>query len=199
MIEGLQCKKLGDICTIREGEDLYKDRVEPGKFPVMDDEILPIDHVSVFNTKENTITIAIFGPAMSFVDLSSSPVWITESRLSLSNLNADISTNYLYHYLRMIQKQIYAINWDGTMIDKDELKKMDVLYPSLHQQEMWVELINGKLRAAEILKTTMDTLKADADKIIAKNITELVENSYKQVRDSHKDIKILEIFTKSRD
>lgn len=194
MIEGLQRKKLGDICTLREGKNLPQ--VSRGTFPLMADEILPIDHVNVFNTEENTITIGIYGRGMSFVDLSSSPVWITGERLSLTNLIPDVSTNYLYHYLRMIQKQIYAINWDETMIDVDELKKIDILYPSLHQQEIWVEQINGKMKAVEILKTTMDNLKADAEKIIAKNITELVETSYKTVRESHKDGKIHDLLTK---
>ena len=116
MIDGLQRKRLGDICQIRLGETWNPDYKEGGHIPVIGYCKEPIAHQSKYNVEENTITICRKGGNIGHVSMLETKSFVSDSRFYLMQISSDISRDYLYYYLRTVQDKIANLS-NKSLVD----------------------------------------------------------------------------------
>lgn len=102
---GVTFKKLKDVCIIKKGTQLNKDKLkDEGAYPVINGGISPSGYWDEFNFSANLITISQGGASAGFVNFIETPFWAGAHCYVISKWIDSIDYRYLYHFVKQQQK-----------------------------------------------------------------------------------------------
>jgi type I restriction enzyme S subunit len=153
------------LCQLKKGEQINGLKLSSGgDFYVMNGGIEPSGYYSKYNSEGNTISISEGGNSCGYVQYNSSRFWSGGHCYTLNNINKKILTKYLYYYLKNQEKNIMELRVGSGLpnIQKKELDRFQVKYPSLEKQQEIVRILDSlsdKIETERAIHTAYQTQK----------------------------------------
>ena len=149
--DGVEYKKLGEICIFKRGDVLSsKDAVE-GDVPVMAGGQKPSCYHNVPNRKGETIVVAGSGAYAGFVTYWNIPVFVSDA-FSVHPIDG-LLPKYVFHYLKNNQAKIHATKKGAGVphVHGKDIAKFLIPVPPLEVQEEIVRILDSfDVYAAEL-------------------------------------------------
>jgi restriction endonuclease S subunit len=98
--------KLGDLCELKRGNMITKNKIIDGVYPVIGGGKSPMGYHNDFNRNEDIILVSQSGNSSGYVSRYDTKVWASDC-FSVISKNDIISDNYIYYNLKLIQNKIY--------------------------------------------------------------------------------------------
>lgn len=140
--DGVEYKKLGEICIFKRGDVLSsKDAVE-GDVPVMAGGQKPSCYHNVPNRKGETIVVAGSGAYAGFVTYWNIPVFVSDA-FSVHPIDG-LLPKYVFHYLKNNQAKIHATKKGAGVphVHGKDIAKFLIPVPPLDVQEEIVRILD---------------------------------------------------------
>lgn len=141
--DGVEYKKLGEICIFKRGDVLSsKDAVE-GDVPVMAGGQKPSCYHNVPNRKGETIVVAGSGAYAGFVTYWNIPVFVSDA-FSVHPIDG-LLPKYVFHYLKNNQAKIHATKKGAGVphVHGKDIAKFLIPVPPLEVQEEIVRILDS--------------------------------------------------------
>lgn len=141
--DGVEYKKLGEICIFKRGDVLSsKDAVE-GDVPVMAGGQKPSCYHNVPNRKGETIVVAGSGAYAGFVTYWNIPVFVSDA-FSVHPIDG-LLPKYVFHYLKNNQAKIHATKKGAGVphVHGKDIAKFLIPVPPLEVQEEIVRIFDS--------------------------------------------------------
>lgn len=116
--------KLGNISTIKKGQQLNKEHmIEGGKYPALNGGIEASGFTDKYNTDENVITISEGGNSCGYVNFSIEKFWCGGHCYAVSP-DENMNNIFLYQILKMKQEKIMSLRV-GSGLPNIQLKSLN--------------------------------------------------------------------------
>ena len=104
--DGVEYKKLGEVCTFQRGTSLTSKNAIEGDIPVISGGQKPAFYHNVANREANSITVAGSGAYAGYVSFWNKPIFAADCFTVYPDCSI-LLIKYVYHYLLNIQEKIY--------------------------------------------------------------------------------------------
>lgn len=187
-----EIKKLDDICELKNGQNITKDKLIDGIYPVVGGGQKPLGYHNEYNVEENTILISKDGSYAGFISKYSEKVFVSNHGIYISSFkNNIILKNYLYYYLKLIlQEKIYKLQ-TGTAqpgVNKEHIAKLKILIPSIEKQKEIIEYCEFNDKLIEQIEKSIEK-----NKLMAKNFMDIITKNNKSIDALNMETKNIEI------
>jgi type I restriction-modification system DNA methylase subunit len=149
-VQGVEYKKLGDVCKITFGKRIKKDDVSVDedyngeKYPCYGGGDISF-YMKEYNREGTNLLISRFGLSEKCVRLTKGKLWLNDSGFTLLSNDSKLMQEYLnYYILIMKQKTIYDLSTGSCQknINIDEFNNIEIPIPSLSIQKQIVESLD---------------------------------------------------------
>lgn len=156
--EGWKEVKLGDICEVKKGNSITKDKVGKGNVPVIAGGQQPAYYHNQSNRTGETITVSGSGAFAGFVAYFDIPLFASDCS-TVQSKDKDVSTKYIYYFLKSQQKNIYDLQKGIAQphVYPKDLARLNIPIPRLEIQKKIVAVLE---KAQEVR-----TLRIEANKL----------------------------------
>jgi len=164
-----EIKRLGEVCEMKNGKTITKDKLEDGKYPVIGGGKEPFGFHNIYNMKKNTILCATSGSA-GYISKYNIEVWASDC-FGITTLNEHkLLQEYLYYYLVLIQPSIYKYKKGAAQehMDTKTLSKLKIVIPNLKRQ-------TDVVKQCKNYDDFTDNMKKEINKLCDTNKTEFLE------------------------
>jgi type I restriction enzyme S subunit len=165
---------LSSLAFIKKGSQLNGvDMIMDGQYYVMNGGITPSGNTNDWNTPENTISISEGGNSCGFVAFNKEKFWAGGHCYTIIDLDKFVSTRFLFHFLKKMEKQIMAMRVGSGLpnIQKDSISNIVIKYPSKKDQEKISSLLDASLEEIDLLKQQLDNYKKQKQGLMQKILT----------------------------
>ena len=141
--DGVEWKKLGEVCEFRRGQTITKKEVLEGEIPVVAGGQKPAYYHNEYNREGITISVAGSGAYAGFVSYWEQPIFLSDA-FSVEPSD-ELNIRFLYHWLLSKQMKIYSLK-QGVGIPhvySRDLAKFEIPIPSLETQEKIVKILDN--------------------------------------------------------
>jgi hypothetical protein len=144
--EEKEIKTLGEVCNLKNGTNITKDKLITGKYPVIGGGQIPLGLHNDYNVIENTIIISKDGSYAGFISKYNSKAFITNHGIYIDKINDKILKDYIYYYLKSNQNELYKLQSGAGQpgIKKEQLEEIKIPIPSLEVQERFIKFCENK-------------------------------------------------------
>lgn len=143
--DGVEYKKLADVCNFNRGTSLVSKNAKSGDIPVISGGQKPAFYHNVANRTGTTITVAGSGAYAGYVSIWYEPIFVCDA-FSVEPKNADeLDIKYLYHYLTNNQNKIYNKKTGAGIphVHGKDIAKFSIPLPSLYIQSEIVHILDS--------------------------------------------------------
>lgn len=146
--EGVEFKRLGEICEIKTGAGVTrKDVVEEGLFPIISGGVYPLGMYNRSNRKAKTVTIARAGSA-GYVDFIDKDFYLNDkcfSAIPFKVYQDNIDSRFLYFALKNIEQSIMDMKSTGSVptVNTQKVSKIKIPIPPLEVQREIVHMLDS--------------------------------------------------------
>ena len=142
--DGVEYKKLGEVCTFQRGTSLTSKNAIEGDIPVISGGQKPAFYHNVANREANSITVAGSGAYAGYVSFWNKPIFAADC----FTVNPDCSIlliKYVYHYLLNIQEKIYVTKKGAGVphVHGNDIAKFLIPVPPLPVQHEIVRILDN--------------------------------------------------------
>jgi len=106
--EGWKEVTLSEVCEVKKGTSITKDKVTKGNVPVIAGGQQPAYYHNVSNRTGETITVSGSGAYAGFVAYFNTPIFASDCS-TIQSKNKEVFTKYIYYFLKGNQKKIYDL------------------------------------------------------------------------------------------
>ena len=140
--DGVEYKRLGDVCLMERGTSATKGTMQEGDIPVISGGRQPAFYCSQSNREGETITVAGSGAGAGYVQYWDKPIFVCDAFSIKGNDNLD--TKFIYYFLSSIQEKIYATKKGGGVphVHISSIDKFEIPVPPLPVQEEIVRILD---------------------------------------------------------
>ena len=141
--EGVEIKKLGEVCKIERGVRVVKkDLQEEGVIPVYQNSLIPLGYFEKSNYPENT-TFVICAGAAGEIGYSKVAFWAADDCTCIV-CPTSICSRYIYYHLMVKQHSLKTQVRKASVprLSKDVIAKQHVFIPSLQEQQRIVNILD---------------------------------------------------------
>ena len=166
--------KLENICRIKKGEQLNKlQMIETGKYPALNDGIVPSGYTDKWNTPANTVTISEGGNSCGYVRFNTKNFWAGGHCYTLVDLVNNLDVSFLYFQLKEKEQPIMKLRVGSGLpnIQKGDIEKFPFTLPPLSQQKYIVNILNTTQRKIHLLKQSAKIYRTQKRGFIQKLLT----------------------------
>ena len=159
--DGVEYKKLGDICKILRGKRLTtRDLVLDGKFPVFHGGIEPIGYYSTNNRIANSVMLINVGASAGTVGFCKIDFWSSDGCFCFTH-NENINQRYLFFVLQSMESAIKSkVRKAGIpTLDNKEIERIMIPVPPLPVQEEIVRILDHFTNLAAELQAELQARK----------------------------------------
>jgi len=144
--------RLADLCNIRKGTSITKDKTTDGKIPVIAGGISPAYYHNESNRKGDVITVSASGANAGFVNYFKNEIFASDCTTVQSLNSSIVSTYFIYHVLKAHQEDIYKKQTGGGQphIYPKDIAEIEIPLPPLSIQKEIVAKIEKYQRIIEI-------------------------------------------------
>ena len=143
--DGVEYKKLADVCNFNRGTSLVSKNAKSGDIPVISGGQKPAFYHNVANRTGTTITVAGSGAYAGYVSIWHEPIFVCDA-FSVEPKNADeLDIKYLYHYLTNNQNKIYNKKTGAGIphVHGKDIAKFSIPLPPLSIQNEIVHILDS--------------------------------------------------------
>lgn len=175
----IQSVKLGDICDIKKGAKLNSnDYFRDGTYPVIGISLFCYGKSKKYNVVADTIICAVHAPdnEVGRITKYDHNVMLTESSVSIvPKDNNQIDNNFLFHYLKTIQKEISKLGkgFFFNDISVESLSNLELFIPPYDRQINFFDYIERMDKKIENYERELETLKNNRDSTVITKIDDL--------------------------
>ena len=190
--EGVEYKRLGDICKILRGKRLTtRDLVPDGKFPVFHGGIEPIGYYSTNNRIAHSVMLINVGASAGTVGFCDRDFWSSDGCFCFTH-NENINQKFLFFVLQSMESAIKSkVRKAGIpTLDNKEIERIMIPVPPLPVQEEIVSILDHFTNLAAELQTELQARK--------KQYEYYKQTIFKSVSIHYKDFLLKEIATFSQ-
>ena len=159
--EGVEYKRLGDICKILRGKRLTtRDLVPDGKFPVFHGGIEPIGYYSTNNRIAHSVMLINVGASAGTVGFCDRDFWSSDGCFCFTH-NENINQKFLFFVLQSMESAIKSkVRKAGIpTLDNKEIERIMIPVPPLPVQEEIVSILDHFTNLAAELQTELQARK----------------------------------------
>ena len=142
--EGVIVKTLGEVCEFKNGQNITKEKLTEGIYPVIGGGQKPLGYHNEYNVVENTILISKDGAYAGFISKYNTKVYVSNHGIYISKIK-DINKDYVYYYLKLVlQDKLYKLQ-TGTAqpgINKRHIEKLKIVIPPIERQQEIVKYLD---------------------------------------------------------
>ena len=141
--DGVEMKKLGEVCKIERGVRVVKkDLQEKGVIPVYQNSLIPLGYFDKSNYPENT-TFVICAGAAGEIGYSKVDFWAADDCTCIV-CPTSICSRYIYYHLMVKQHSLKTQVRKASVprLSKDVIAKQHVFIPSLQEQQRIVDILD---------------------------------------------------------
>ena len=148
---------LSELVNIVKGKQINADTLsETGDYYVMNGGITPSGYYSEHNVSPGSISISEGGNSCGYVQFNEKPFWSGGHCYSLQCKTNLVDYKYIYYYLKAKQSDVMALRIGSGLpnIQKKDLEKFTIAYPSLQLQKQFVkalDALSGKINTEKHL------------------------------------------------
>jgi type I restriction-modification system DNA methylase subunit len=139
-------KTLGEVCEFKNGQNITKNKLINGEYPVVGGGKNPLGYHNEYNVNENTILISKDGAYAGYVSKYNSKVFVSNHGIYIINIKNNIAIkDYIYYYMKLIsQNKIYLLQKGLAQpgINKEQISKIKILIPSLDKQNEIIQYLD---------------------------------------------------------
>lgn len=150
---GVDYKKLNEVCTFNRGTSITSKDANEGNIPVISGGQKPAFYHNVSNRPANTITVAGSGAYAGYVAIWDKPIFCADS-FSVDIINEEqLNKRYLYHYLLSKQSEIFAKKQGAGIphVHGKDIASLKIPLPALPVQREIVRILDSfTLYSAEL-------------------------------------------------
>jgi len=156
--EGLEYKKLGDMCDFKNGKQLSKKNFIKGNYQVIGGGQNPIGYHNSYNREENTIICSSSGAYSGFISKYNLKIWASDC-FSISP-NKLLDKDYLFLFLKKNQREIYKLQSGSGQphVYSKDISKMLIPVPPIEIQNLIVKELDQLYEQKDAYKKILDTL-----------------------------------------
>lgn len=143
--DGVEYKKLADVCNFNRGTSLVSKNAKSGNIPVISGGQKPAFYHNEANRTGTTITVAGSGAYAGYVSIWYEPIFVCDA-FSVEPKNADeLDIKYLYHYLTNNQNKIYNKKTGAGIphVHGKDIAKFSIPLPPLSIQNEIVHILDS--------------------------------------------------------
>lgn len=144
---GVEYKKLGDICEIQNGKRIVKSQVETGDYPVYGGGGLTSFYTNEYTHEGKTCKISREGMSLhNCVLILNEKYYLNSQALTITSNNKKILINdFLWYYLFQNKQLVFNCGRGSAQlaIDMKEFKNLEIPIPSLELQKQIVDVLDG--------------------------------------------------------
>ena len=143
--DGVEYKKLADVCNFNRGTSLVSKNAKSGDIPVISGGQKPAFYHNLANRTGTTITVAGSGAYAGYVSIWYEPIFVCDA-FSVEPKNADeLDIKYLYHYLTNNQNKIYNKKTGAGIphVHGKDIAKFSIPLPPLSIQSEIVHILDS--------------------------------------------------------
>ena len=174
--EGVEYKKLGEVCVFQRGSTITAKEAIEGDVPVIAGGQKPAYYHNVANRQGKTVVVAGSGAYAGFVTYWEIPIFVSDA-FSV-NPHGNLDTKYLYYYLKNIQENIHATKKGSGVphVHGSSIAKFEIPIPPLLIQEEIVRILDhfteltAELQAE--LQARQEQYKYYKDQLLKLNVAE---------------------------
>ncbi|GAA7436454.1 restriction endonuclease subunit S [Helicobacter pylori] len=158
--EGVEFRKLGEVCDFQKGKSITKKAVTLGKVPVISGGRQPAYYHNEANRSGETIAISSSGVYAGYVSYWDIPVFLADS-FSVSPKQKTLMPKYLFHYLTTQQDAIHATKSTGGIphVYSKDLQNFLIPIPPLEIQQEIVKILDAFTELNTELNTELKARK----------------------------------------
>ena len=144
---GVEYKKLGEICDIKTGKGITKDdAVDNGPYPIISGGYERMGFYDKYNRDENTVTIARAGSA-GFVQFIDCKFWVNDKCFTVipkREYVCGVNSKFLYYALKNMEDDIVALKSTGSVptVNTAKVSSIEVSLPPLEIQQEIVKILD---------------------------------------------------------
>ena len=155
---GVEYKKLGEVCEFQRGSTITAKEAVEGDVPVIAGGQKPAYYHNAANRQGKTVVVAGSGAYAGFVTYWEIPIFVSDA-FSV-NPNGSLDTKYLYYYLKNIQEKIHATKKGSGVphVHGSSIAKFEIPVPPLSIQEEIVRILD---RFTELAASLQAELQAE--------------------------------------
>ena len=160
--DGVEFKKLGDICEIKTGKGITKvDAVNGGHFPIISGGKYPMGYYNEWNRHANTVTISRVGAYAGFVSYIQEKFYLNDKCFSVIPLKQNIATHFLFFVLKEFEEKIKVLQSEGGVptINTKKVGNIEIPIPPLDVQNEIVRILDTFTSHAAELQAELQARK----------------------------------------
>ena len=157
-------KKLGEVCDVKKGTSITKQKTQIGDIPVIAGGQQPAYYHNVANRTGKTITVSASGAYAGFVNYFEIQIFASDCTTIQSMDESKLLTKYVYLIIKSQQKKIYNLQSGAGQphVYAKDLARIEIPVPPLPIQRKIVSI----LERAEKLKNLRQEANEEIDSII---------------------------------
>lgn len=165
---------LGEICNIKKGTSITKDKTTEGNIPVVAGGQDIAYYHNVSNRDGNVITISASGAYSGFINYFSVPIFASDCNTVESKDETLVSTKLIYEYLKVIQDEMYHLQRGQAQphVYAEDIAKVKIPLPSKDSKIQIINKINDFDKKSDIIvrkihdiNTEINNLFIEANKL----------------------------------
>ena len=155
---GVEHKKLGDVCTVATGDQLNKSLLtDNGEYPVYNGGMAPSGYWNDYNAESDTIIISQGGASAGYVNFVATNFW-AGAHCYIVKPSSLIENKYLYYLLKNMQAVIQGSKIGAGIpgLNRQEILKLEVPLPPLKIQQEIVKILDKFTELQAELQAELD-------------------------------------------
>ena len=141
---GVEFKKLGEVCTCTKGEQLNKSGLLDEGYPVINGGINPSGYWSEYNYPANKITISQGGASAGYVNFQQTPFWAGAHCYVLIDTIPEIDYKFLYYLVKQNEPSFMQCQYGAGIpaLGAKTVNSLEIPLPPLEIQKKIVECLD---------------------------------------------------------
>lgn len=140
---GVEFRKLGDICEFKRGTSITKKDLISGEIPVIAGGQKPAYYHNTANRTGETIAISGSGAYSGFVSYWKTPVFLSDS-FSVKPIDEELLLKYLFYFLKSKQDKIFNLKSKGGIphVYGKDVAKLKIPLPPIQIQKEIIDILD---------------------------------------------------------
>jgi type I restriction enzyme S subunit len=151
-----QWSSLEQLFSFRNGDELPKDKRNPGEHPVFGGNG-KIDTNDVWNIESKALVIGRVGANCGNIHIASPKSWVTDNAIYTDDVKVDVSFSYLKILLSYYPLNSLSGGTGQPYISQKTLKGIDIPLPPLAEQKMIADQLDAILSMISKISEVLDT------------------------------------------
>ncbi|MCK8622731.1 restriction endonuclease subunit S [Prevotella sp. E13-27] len=141
--DGVEYKKLGEVCVMQRGTSMTKKNAVEGDIPVISGGKEPAFYINKSNREGETITVAGSGAGAGYVQYWNKPIFVNDA-FSVKG-SEELLTKYVYYCMKNMQEQITGTQKGGGVphVHISSIDNFEIPVPPIEVQSKIVEYLDN--------------------------------------------------------